>query len=631
LNRQIKDRSTHALGKTAHLGFIWCVLREYFTTKWRQAEYLHFILIFSLALLVRAIYILQIDASPLFAYPAVDGETYVLHAYSLAAGNWLGHGQGPFWQPPFYPYALGIIKLFAADSFFYAIRCLQALCGALTCCLIYLLAARWYSTQVGLLAALAACFCGPLIFFDGEVLPTSLATVLSCGGLLLLDRALERNAPRAVLGAGLVFGLAALTVASVLSFVAAAALWIYWKKRTLLQPIIFLLGVIIAIAPVSWRNYAIGGDIVLISFNSGVNFYIGNNAQYEKTIKTRPGWEWDELIDQATATGGKKPSERSAYFWRKAISHIKDQPLHSAYLQLRKTREFLSGDEVGRNQDIYYWRNYSTLLAATLWKWGVAFPFGLLSPLALLGLGLTWRRRYTHLGIVFVLAYSAGVIAFFPMARYRIPILPIVLILAAFGICQLWQQFRSGQRQRAILACALVIALGLIANIGSGEMNMEGDAEIHYNLGQAYSKQRQADAARQHFAQSVALDSTYWQAWLNLGSMVAMQGDLERAKDIFRRVAQAKPQRPEAWVNLAHTFLGLNQSEAAARAYEQALKANPRQPRIYAELLQLHFGRGSLAEAKQVLALALDTYPQEREKLLRLFESLRQRAASEKR
>jgi Flp pilus assembly protein TadD len=162
-------------------------------------------------------------------------------------------------------------------------------------------------------------------------------------------------------------------------------------------------------------------------------------------------------------------------------------------------------------------------------------------------------------------------------------------------------------------------------------MNRTGDAEIHYNLGQAYSKARQGDAARHHFGQSVALDSTYWQAWLNLGTMAALQGDLEQAKGIFRRVAQAKPQRPEAWVNLAHTFMGLKQSQAAVRAYEQALIVNPHQPRIYNELLQLHFRRGSLEEANKVLAIALEYYPQDREKLLQLFEGMQQRAESKRR
>jgi len=587
---------------------------------------LRLLLVFALALLVRIVYILQIDASPLFAFPAVDGKTYVLHAQSLAAGNWLGYGQEPFWQPPLYPYLLGILKSVAPDSFFYAIRWLQVLFGALTCSLIYLLGTRWHSPRVGLVAALAACFYGPFIFFDGEVLPASLATLLNLGGLLLLDRALDRNELRPYAVAGFVFGMSALAVASVLSFALAAAGWIYWKKRSLAALTAFALGLVVALAPVTWRNYAIGGDQVLISSNSGINFFIGNNAEYDKMVQTRPGWEWDELIAQPTAAGLEIPSEKSAYFWHKARSYIHDHPLHYAYLQLRKAGHYFSGDEVGRNQDIYYWRSYSSVLSATLWKWGLAFPFGLVCPLALLGLALALHRKNLNLGILFALTYSAGVIAFFPMARYRIPVVPVFLLLASYSACWLWEHFKSGRTRQAGQALVLVLTLGVITNLSNTPMNMAGDAEIHYNLGQAHSKARQGDAARHHFAQSVALDSTYWQAWLNLGTMAALQGDLEQAKGIFRRVAQAQPQRPEAWVNLAHSFMGLKQSEAAVRAYEQALKVNPHQPRIYAELLQLHFRRRSPEEAKKILAIALEYYPQDRERLLQLFEGMQQRA-----
>jgi hypothetical protein len=62
------------------------------------------------------------SASPLFADPAVDAATYVEYATRLAAGQWLGWGQGPFWQPPLYPYVLALVKLVFADSFFYAVR-----------------------------------------------------------------------------------------------------------------------------------------------------------------------------------------------------------------------------------------------------------------------------------------------------------------------------------------------------------------------------------------------------------------------------------------------------------------------------------------------------------------------------
>ncbi len=46
-----------------------------------------------------------------------------------------------------------------------------------------------------------------------------------------------------------------------------------------------------------------------------------------------------------------------------------------------------------RDQDIYPFRQYSPLLSLLVWKKWLAFPFGLLLPLALLGMALALRRR----------------------------------------------------------------------------------------------------------------------------------------------------------------------------------------------------------------------------------------------
>ena len=60
-----------------------------------------------------------------------------------------------------------------------------------------------------------------------------------------------------------------------------------------------LLGLLVAIAPVTLRNYALGSDVVLISSNAGINFYLGNNPDYQRTVNIRPGWEWYELLNRA--------------------------------------------------------------------------------------------------------------------------------------------------------------------------------------------------------------------------------------------------------------------------------------------------------------------------------------------
>jgi len=67
-------------------------------------------------------------------------------------------------------------------------------------------------------------------------------------------------------------------------------------------------------------------------------------------------------------------------------------------------------------------------------------------------------------------------------------------------------------------------------------MNMEGDAAIHYNLGQAYTSKRQLDKAHQAYARSVTQDSTYWQAWSTLHSDTSRPFDKPKSGHIAVKV-----------------------------------------------------------------------------------------------
>ena len=154
-----------------------------------------------------------------------------------------------------------------------------------------------------------------------------------------------------------------------------------------------MLGTLVAVAPVSLRNATIGGDAVLISYNGGVNFYVGNNSDYEKTISVRPGWEWEELVAQPLREGLVQPSDKSRYFYARAFESIAQAPLEYGALLVWKTAQFWHGDEIERNQEIYYWRKYSAVLATFLWKWGLAFLLDSVTPLALIGLAVYVHQR----------------------------------------------------------------------------------------------------------------------------------------------------------------------------------------------------------------------------------------------
>lgn len=588
-------------------------------------------LVFALALAVRVAYIFELEASPLFVHPAVDAKTYTHHAQRLAAGNWLGVGEGPFWQPPLYPYFLGAVQVLFAESFFYAVRFGQALLGALVCTMSWWIGRALFNPAVGLLAGIGAALCGPLIFFDGELLPAGLATFVNLLALVVLLRVWRRPSRWGFLAAGAAFGVGALAVPTVLAFAVAVPvvlLWVAPGRKGWGWAGAFVLGVVLAIAPVAWRNWAIGGDGVGISYNAGINLYIGNNPDYAATVAIRPGWEWDDLVTQPARAGIERPSAKSAYFAERAWSYIREDPMAWLGLMGYKLGAFWHGDERGRNQPIYFWRTYSKVLSATLWKAGLAFPFGVVAPLALWGMLLSVRRIGPTWPLLYVLSYGLGVIAFFVAARYRVPVLPVLMVFAAYGLWTLWAWGRAGCWRSLGLGLVVCSAFGLAANSHLTPMDMEGDAAIHYNLGNAHAAAGDNQRALVAFEHSVAKDPQYWQAWLNLGGIKGALGDLSGAEEIFARLTREVPKQAEPWLNLAHVRIVQRDLAGAFRCYEAALAANPKLLPAYIEMIRLYGQLGDRVRAAHVLQRAVDNVPAARARLQRLYGSLFNRAGA---
>ena len=217
-------------------------------------------IVLGLGFLLRVVYVFEIDQSPLFVYPAVDSETYVHQAERIAAGNWLNLGKGPFWQPPFYPYFLGVLKALFPASFFHVVRLVQALLGALVCGLTWWIGRHVFNEAVGFIAGISVALCGTLVFFDGELLPASLATFFNMISLVALLQAWRQPTGGRFLGCGVALGIAAIVVPSILMFAALVPIGLLWKfsnRRGWMYTAVFLAGMALPIGLVAARNQII--------------------------------------------------------------------------------------------------------------------------------------------------------------------------------------------------------------------------------------------------------------------------------------------------------------------------------------------------------------------------------------
>ena len=584
------------------------------------------LLIGCLALALRVSHIHESAASPFFDAPVIDARTYTEMALDLAGGAWTGAPK-PFWQPPLYPYFLALIFWIGGENYYWP-RLVQALLGAGSCILLLAIGHRLFTPGIALGAALGAACYGPFIYFDGELLPASLAVFLNLLFFFVLIRSPYRD-PRRWLLMGALMGLAALAVVNILLFLPVLIWWL-WRLDDTITNIAkarrvasLLLGCALIIAPVTVRNYVMGGDWVLISHNAGINFYIGNNPHYERTINIRPGKDWAQLIEKPEVEAGiERPSAKSHYFFRQSWQFISADPLGYLGLLAHKLRLFWRGDEIQRNLDPYYARHNSTVLRLLLWKYGLAFPFGLVAPLALIGMACLWRRSDADaatISALFLLVYMVSVVLFFVTSRYRLPAVPFALLLASFGLSEL---LRS--RQRKIILWPLFAVLILAANIGIGSMNMAGSAEEHFALGDAYMRKgMQADALHE-FRVALERQPDHGEALLRLAALYAERQEHIKAIDAYSAYVKKNPEATPARFLLGNAFLAARHYPEAIVQYENLAALRPDWAALFGRLGYAYLMAGKPTLAAKAYRRTLEIRPDSsvvRYQLARLYET----------
>ncbi|HUU06139.1 MAG TPA: tetratricopeptide repeat protein [Patescibacteria group bacterium] len=560
------------------------------------------LILLALSLAVRLVYLQQIAANPFFNHPVVDAQTYDEMAVRIAAGE--VPIPAPFFQPPLYPYFLGLIyALFGRDLLL--VRLLQMAAGTASAWLLYGLASRLFDRRVGFAAAMIFSLYGPMIFYEGDLLAPVLIVFLN----LLLARALLAVLEKPTLAraglCGVLLGLSALAMSVILPLALVLPLyaWRRWRgqpgrpglRRGLLLGCAFCGGLLLAIAPVTWRNWRVGGEFVPVSTNAGINFYLSTGSDYERKLAIRPGYEWDRLLNEPIRLGIHKAGGQSAYFMDKALGLIAADPAGYARLLLKKLCLFANGNEIMRDQDIYPFRQYSPLLSLLVWKKWLAFPFGLLLPLALLGMALALRRRVPGAGLLlaFILVHVAVLLAFFVTGRYRLNILPFLAAFAAYGTLTLWSLLRQQHWRQALLPLAGFSALLLFCNWRVGPMSRDFSIDSYYNLGTQLLNEGNAVAAKGWLLKAAEIDPLNPEVNGNLGVLYEQEQRPQEASRCFLRILERYPDDVKAHLHLGDLYGRTGELEKAIRHFEQVLRVEPEnEPALWGK----NFARGLLRQ-----------------------------------
>jgi 4-amino-4-deoxy-L-arabinose transferase-like glycosyltransferase len=574
--------------------------------------------IFAFGAILRLFHLTDTWSSPLVKVPIIDSEYYHYWAKALVSGA--PGDSGVFFMSPLYPYVLSLFyRLFAAVPEVGLI--FQFFLGLITIYLIYLIAKRLFSENVALLSAFIAAVYEPFIYYEGILLSAVIILVLN-GIILLLLLDKNRNHLKSIT-IGILLGLSALARPNILLL--APLLLVYFianrTHKDFRRPVLILVGLVIVLLPVAYRNYRVGGEWILTTAGAGMNFYVGNNPSATGIYweapwirSAEPQYENEDYRLEASRRIGHDLSvnQASLYWLKEGFLFIVTQPLTFFKLLLIKLFLFFHTTEIPNNLSIYAAREFSRILTLLPLGFGIIAPFGLLAWLK--------RLRLPQFRIVNVygLSYLLATLLFFASSEYRIPILLVMIPFAAAGISELLAYIKDKKWGGFLGLLVLVGCVALPLNMPTKFTNKIASSRMDYfNLGSVLLRQNKAADAASMLQRSLFQDPDFTEAHMLLGDAFHALGLYEEAADEFSR-AGLDPDHEMSILNAEEAFddaarkAQLGDFEPAHEKYSEGITLHPDPPaHVYYNMAYLNLQLGDTTKALDEIKIAESLDPNE--------------------
>ena len=393
-------------------------------------------------------------------------------------------------------------------------------------------------------------------------------------------------------------------------------------------------GVTIVLLPVAARNYAVGGGFYITTSQFGPNFYIGNNAHADGTYASlrygrgAPEYERTDAAELAERALGRRlsPAEVSSYWTDQALAFISSRPGSWLRLMARKFALLWNATEMVDTESQETYAEWSRPLAML----GPVTHFGVLVPLALLGIILTRTAPLTPratalspdarapsarempltLGPVMTAAYAGSVLLFYVFARYRYPLVPLLIVFAADALVALPQMVRAHHLPGGRATAVALVAAALFANwtiVPKAWMRAVSET----NIAVALQSERRFDEALDHYRRAMSLRPDYAPAINNMATALRASGHLDEAIAAYRRALTIQPDFPDAEYNFANALLDAGATGEAITRFQSALQSLPASADAHnnlgTALAAANRPDEALAEFQQVLQLEPDS------------------------
>ncbi|CAN5645206.1 hypothetical protein BH18VER1_BH18VER1_05540 [soil metagenome] len=581
--------------------------------------------IFAAVFFLRLVALVQLTGSPSFLPGGGDARFYDQWAQQIAGGKWTDHHA--FYGLPLYAYALAsIYKVFGYGPFFPTL--LQAAADAGTATVLFKLAGRVFDGDqrrayaVGTAAAAVWAFFVPAQAYAITLMPTVWAVFAFWVLVWFVVRNDEAPRPGAALVSGLVIGVVAMGVATILFLVPLLIAALFVKPAHAAQPVAgrmrmtalawLLAGIVAGTSPCLLHNLFVAHDRVFLSAHSGVNFWIGNNPEatgyphFTEGLRAGQATMLKDSIAVAERAAGRqlKRSEVSRYWSRKARDHIRREPSQWLRLMWRKMVNFWSAFQYDDLSIISRLREEGILRPG--------FAFGGIAALALPGICFAVaRHRRTRWILLAVILQMAAVLPVFVTERYRTAAAPGLVLFASYGLWSLWKSCATRRFVPASAHVCLTLIGALAVSAAPAEPSLW--ALDLYSAGLRAAERGDSREAEQKYSRALAYAPGNPEATFALGNVYYERGELDTAREYYRKVLDAEPHHRGALNNLGMIELTKEHPAESERYFRQALEQEPEDATLRYLLAKSLLARGDRKAAEAEVDYAIRLKPDQPE------------------
>jgi tetratricopeptide (TPR) repeat protein len=498
-----------------------------------------------LALVHGLLYLLYFRSQALGQVPVLDGREMLTLSLAFADGSGFGE---PFYRAPLYPLVLsGMLRLGLPTDLLMAVaQTLNVVCHAISVWLVFRIARLvWPSNQAALLSGLLYALYPVAVFFAGEPLDAAFAIMLMLVSVKLWLQGLRSISDRQAMGlylaaagfAMLAFSARPQMLTVGLGMAVASPLLGATRRRV---GIIFSLGLLLGLLLFAGANRVLNGEFVGLPTQGGYNLWAANGPQANGFYFKHqlPAWAIDPqenparyesrylyLQSQGLASDfAVDEREVSAYWSKRTIQHVLAHPGQWATLAGRKLAALLHDHEQYNNKTYVFHQQASPVLQFNplSWVW--------IATLALVGWAVGGLRRDTAALSVVVICYVGGVLLSYASARFRLPLVPVMCVLAG-GVVMIRSEVVARLKRLAVPVLASTAVLIVFANWSFDWANSEAtiaedwmlQASAQYRLGRTEASLASVD-------QAVALNPDQLKAW-SLGCSIGFNALLDQWAD----------------------------------------------------------------------------------------------------